>query len=651
MKTIQNKRLLLYLVIGSFLLALSTLYLCRNQLLQMVVSKKISTIQRTYHLDIAYQTLKMKGLHSLSMEAFTIVPQHKDTLVQLKSLDLEIDLWSIFKGDLKIDQVNLSHLRCTFIKRGDSSNYDFLFINPQEKNRSTSQVDYARKIKNSLGIIFNLLPKNGSLKEISITQQKDNRSTSIYIHQFDILQSHFNGLIEIKEDSLTQHLKVNGELDKGDKRLQVKLYGLDQTKVNLPYITRRFEANIAFDTLSYDLNLKPGIDAHSITLKGKAAICGLTIFHKSLSPDPICLDRGQLDYHLNINRNTLELDSTSTVLFNKLQFHPYLRAEKKQHWHLTASTHKEWFPSDHLFSSLPKGLFTNLEGLKTSGELSYQFFTDIDFSQLDSLKFQSDLKSRQFKIQKFGATNLRKMSEEFLYTAYENGRPLRSFLIGPSYEHFTPLDSISPLLQMAVLQSEDGGFLYHRGFLPDAIQEALIYDLKVKKFARGGSTISMQLVKNVFLNKNKNFMRKLEEALLVWLIENQHLTSKERMYEVYLNIAEWAPMVYGVQEAAHFYFNKRPSELNTEESIFLASIIPKPKHFRNSFQMDGNLKANLEGYYRLIAKRLAKKGLIDEVTADSIKPDIKLSGESLHVIMNRETPETKPSILKNSEEK
>lgn len=146
-------------------------------------------------------------------------------------------------------------------------------------------------------------------------------------------------------------------------------------------------------------------------------------------------------------------------------------------------------------------------------------------------------------------------------------------------------------------------------------------------------------------------MRKLEEALLVWLIENQHLTSKERMYEVYLNIAEWAPMVYGVQEAAHFYFNKRPSELNAEESIFLASIIPKPKHFRNSFQMDGNLKANLEGYYRLIAKRLAKKGLIDEVTADSIKPDIKLSGESLHVIMNRETPETKPSILKNSEEK
>ena len=78
-----------------------------------------------------------------------------------------------------------------------------------------------------------------------------------------------------------------------------------------------------------------------------------------------------------------------------------------------------------------------------------------------------------------------------------------------------------------------------RAFLPDAMREALIYDLQVERFARGGSTITMQLVKNVFLNRNKNFARKLEEALIVWLIETERLTSKERMYEVYLNIAEW----------------------------------------------------------------------------------------------------------------
>ena len=168
------------------------------------------------------------------------------------------------------------------------------------------------------------------------------------------------------------------------------------------------------------------------------------------------------------------------------------------------------------------------------------------------------------------------------------------------------------------MQSEDGAFFYHRGFLPDALREALIYDLQVKRFARGGSTITMQLVKNVFLNRNKNFARKLEEALIVWLIENERLTSKERMYEVYLNIVEWGPLVYGIQEASAYYFKKRPSQLTTEESIFLASIVPKPKHFKNSFTADGRLQESQEGYFRLIAERLAKKEVITDAQAAQV---------------------------------
>ena len=135
--------------------------------------------------------------------------------------------------------------------------------------------------------------------------------------------------------------------------------------------------------------------------------------------------------------------------------------------------------------------------------MAYHFLLDIDFAQLDSLKLESELKEKDFRITSYGATSLSKMSGEFIYTAYENGIPVRTFPIGPSCKHFTPLDSISPILRMSVMQSEDGAFFYHRGFLPDALREALIYDLQVKRFARGGSTITMQLVKNVFLNRNR----------------------------------------------------------------------------------------------------------------------------------------------------
>ena len=148
------------------------------------------------------------------------------------------------------------------------------------------------------------------------------------------------------------------------------------------------------------------------------------------------------------------------------------------------------------------------------------------------------------------------MNEPFEYTVYEQGEPVRSFEIGPANPSFRPFNAVSRYLPLAIMQSEDAGFFYHNGFIPSAIRESLIQDIKERRFARGGSTLSMQLVKNVFLSRNKTIARKLEEMLIVWLIESDHLTSKERMFEVYLNIAEWGPMIYGAAEASRYYFAK-----------------------------------------------------------------------------------------------
>ena len=128
-----------------------------------------------------------------------------------------------------------------------------------------------------------------------------------------------------------------------------------------------------------------------------------------------------------------------------------------------------------------------------------------------------------------------------IYTA-----PSVFFILYTSIQHFIRCHYLSDpsvfgeqtKMQMSVMQSEDDAFFYHHGFLLDAMREALIHDLKVHRFARGGSTISMQIVKDIFLNRKKNIAHKLEEALIIWLIETEHLTSKSRMYEVYLNIAE-----------------------------------------------------------------------------------------------------------------
>jgi membrane peptidoglycan carboxypeptidase len=162
--------------------------------------------------------------------------------------------------------------------------------------------------------------------------------------------------------------------------------------------------------------------------------------------------------------------------------------------------------------------------------------------------------------------------------------------------------------------------------MPDAFRESIVTNIKARRFARGGSTISMQLVKNVFLNRNKTVARKLEEALIVWLIENYGLSTKERMYEVYLNIIEWGPLVYGANEAAHFYFNKDASRLTLAEAIFMASIIPRPKSFKYSFDESGQLRDYLQNFYGVISAKMLKKGQITQQDFDVLKPTVDLKG-------------------------
>lgn len=616
-------------ILGScflLILLLAVAYICRGNMLRHIADKHIIRLEQRYGLDVAYTDLSMRGMNTISLQGLTVIPENRDTLLSLQSLDVRISLWKLLWGDINVKNVLMDGLVLDFIKRDSIANYDFLFL-PHDKTSTTTPEesdtpDYARRTNTMLNLLFGLLPGNGELTNLSISERKDSNFVTLRIPKFRIDNHRFQSDISITEDTLTQQWNTEGEINPSDRKLYASIHAPNLT---VPYVHRRFGAEVHFDSLMCSLSQEdaPG---KGTRLVGQSEVRGLRLYHKRLSPDVINLNHGKLDFHLNIAPQAIELDSTSLVQFNELTFHPYLKVEPK---HFIASVQKPWFAAEELFSSLPEGLFENLEGIRTSGQLAYHFLLDVDFAHLDSMTFESELKEKDFRILSYGKTDLRKMSGEFEYTAYENGQPVRTFPIGPTWEHFTPLDSISPLLQMSVMQSEDGAFFYHQGFLPDAMREALIYDLQVRRFARGGSTISMQLVKNVFLNRNKNIARKLEEALIVWLIETERLTSKARMYEVYLNIAEWGPMIYGIQEAADFYFDKRPSQLSIEECIFLASIIPKPKHFKSSFTEDGKLKENQEGYFRLLTERLVKKGIIGEAEAAQVKiENLQLKGKA-----------------------
>ena len=631
----MNKRKRIFLT-GTVALII-ILALIRGPLLRLYISGKTKQLEARYSLIVSYEKLKMYGIAGVKIEGFTIYPKGGDTLFSADYVKLKMNPFKLLFLTPDIRRLDVKNMSIRFVKSDSTSNFDFLYKETKKANADSltakspgSRLNYAKTTDYLLSLVLGFLPAKANIDKLDISYLNRDYSLNIHLPSLKVDKDRFETEITATENGISEILNVDGVLDDSDRKISTRIYSRDSAKFSVPFLDYRWGAKVQFDTLAFELaGSKRENDEIHIT--GKALAKGVSVFHERLSPENVLLANGRFEYKLNIGKNYIELDSSSVAHINDFSFSPFLRAEKMEKWHITASVNKPDFPSDELFSSLPKGLFYNLDGIKTEGVLNYHFYLDLDLSQVDSLKIESLLKPKKFKILNYGNTDLRKMNGSFEYTAYEKGVPVRSFIVGPENSNFRPLGRISQYLQIAVLQSEDGGFFYHNGFLIESIQEALAADIKKRKFVRGGSTISMQLVKNVFLSRHKTLARKFEEILIVWLIENNRLSSKERMFEVYLNIIEWGPGIYGINEAARFYFDKDPRDLSVNESIFLASIIPSPKRALHSFTDDLQLKPELEGYYRLIAQRLRVKGLITESQEMLIKPEVNLAGDAKRI--------------------
>ena len=140
---------------------------------------------------------------------------------------------------------------------------------------------------------------------------------------------------------------------------------------------------------------------------------------------------------------------------------------------------------------------------------------------------------------------------------------------------WVPYDKISIHLKRAIIAAEDSRFLDHEGFDWDGIQNAMEKNLKKGRLVAGGSTISQQLAKNLFLSGRKSFLRKGEEAIITLMIEN--VMHKRRILEIYLNIIEWGDGIYGAEAASRRYFKVSAANLSAGQAAALAAMVPNPR--------------------------------------------------------------------------
>jgi monofunctional biosynthetic peptidoglycan transglycosylase len=144
-------------------------------------------------------------------------------------------------------------------------------------------------------------------------------------------------------------------------------------------------------------------------------------------------------------------------------------------------------------------------------------------------------------------------------------------------QQWVPYDRISPHLKRAIIAAEDARFVDHEGFDWDGIQRAIEKNQKKGRFVAGGSTITQQLAKNLFLTPTKSYLRKAEEAIITLMLET--LWSKRRIFEVYLNVIEWGNGIFGAEAAARHYFGIGAGQLGPEQAAKLAGMVPNPRFY------------------------------------------------------------------------
>jgi len=583
----------------------------REPLLRSAIEKAKVKIATEYEIDLQIDQAYFSGLKEVTFENIEIVPKGKEQLASVKQLKVSVKIFPLFSGKIKIANLYLKDASLTFIKKDSTSNYDFLFRDKDSKNKDAQKTDeplnLAKIADRMIHQVLYKIPDNMKVRSFEVSYRDDSLHQSLTVPEADIDDGDLNSTILVNQNQATWYL--TGKLNPGRNDLFFRLFAKEQ-KVEFPLLEEKYGVKLNFDTLEAHLKKVKWKNNEEFQINASGRIGNLLVNHWRIASNDVIVPNASLNAELIVGKESIELDKNSEAKVDKIVLHPHIRYTLGRHKTYTLGLSIPTLNAQDAFDSFPIGLFESLEGTKVSGRLAYDFNLFLDTGNPDSVKLSSSLKEQGFKINSFGKQNFSKINSTFIYTPYENDLPVRNITVGPSNPNFTPLNQISPLLRNAVLTAEDPSFFSHKGFVEESIRASIATNFKEKAFKRGGSTISMQLVKNVFLNREKTLARKIEEMLIVWLIEHNRIVSKERMFEVYLNVIEWGKNVYGIAEASQHYFLKRPSELNLGESIFLASIVPSPKKGINRFDEHGGLRPFMTGYYRLIGTLMANSGYV-----------------------------------------
>ena len=583
MRTKKQKIILaVKIIIICFITAIIAFFGFRNWLLNKEIESVSAKMERDYNCNFSVKEAAFVGLSGLKMTEIILVPKKADTLFNIKKMETSVSISQLLIGEIQLGTLEIENGYVQLVKNQNGKNFEAFLKKDKEDKSPSEKRDYAKFAYRIISKVLNLVPTDMKIENLSFRLDDNGKKATINFQKLRLVNKQLETSLKVETKTYTQRIRIQGFADPRNKMADIRFFNLDTGAIKVPYLDERFNLKSSFDSIRLNIqNIdKSGGELH---IDGFASITNLMINHAKIASKDVVIKNARFDYRFLLGSDFVSVDSSSTVQFNKVKFHPYLAYETEEDTIYKLKVAIPKMKAQDFITSLPDGLFTHFQGMEAEGNFEYKLDFKFNKNKPNQLVFDSNLKKENLRITKYGEANLNKLNGEFVYRAIINNVLQRPVLVGAENPNYTPIDQISPYLQKCVLTSEDPSFFSHRGFINEAFKQSILKNIRTKKFSRGASTISMQLIKNVFLTREKTVSRKLEEILLVYILENNRIASKERMLEVYFNIIEWGPNVYGIGEAAQFYFQKKPTDLNLERMFVLGDNSSETKEIYVEF--------------------------------------------------------------------
>lgn len=594
-----------------------------------VAKKFIHRWEQKTGFQIILHNPSIKGFWSFSADSVTVKNHSNIPVLYMEKVETKHPFFSPFSLEkilvAKITvQYYVDSLHCNYcpaIKEGGSSLH-------RKTTSSHFRKNSFQVIKNMLTDFLHRFPSFVSVEEIAFVIQRYQNALSFSLKGLLIRNDTLS--VTFQSPSYNSVWKGHVDFDSNPATVRISSFSPVQTApLHIPLLDNLiFHYDTTLFLVSMDMEKKPACVRFKTTTKN------IKIYHPRISYDTVLIGDILFDATFYVGSRHISTDTSSCIVLNGRQYDyhfSYHHPDKKVYTSLSYKSKD----ANAFFSSLPTALFPRVSRIRMDGYLDFGMGFSGVIGEWDSTKIF--FRCIPSKVKKFsdGSLHIAALKEEFMHKVFTATDSL-SFIVGPSNPRYVPLGKISRFLQYAVLTSEDASFYHHKGILNTALSRAFIDNLKKNRFARGGSTITMQLVKNLFLSRKKTISRKLEEMIIVSLIEHLGLLSKERMLEIYFNIIEWGPGVYGIGNASEYYFSKRPEALTINEAIFLAMIIPRPAVYHYYIDENGKLKEITRAYFDLLGKNMLKRNWITPEEHATINPsEVKFSAQVLSKAASR----------------